>query len=718
MTVQQALKAHWGFDSLRPLQAEVVDAGVKGQDAVVVMPTGGGKSLCFQLPPLLDGKLTVVVSPLLSLMKDQVDRLRMVGCSAAALNSQMTVIEEVEVAKRLEKGEISLIYLSPERALRPDTVALLRAAHGGAGPARFAIDEAHCISNWGHDFRPEYRQLSQLRSVFPDACVHALTATAAPLVRDDIAEQLGLRAPAFFIGRFDRENLTYRIVPKVNKLRQIAAAVGRHENEASIVYCISRKDTESVAEGLVELGLNAVAYHAGLDTALRKKISEDFAFERVNVVVATVAFGMGIDRANVRCVVHESMPRSIESYQQETGRAGRDGLPSECLLLYSPADVMRWERLIRGSDNQEFVEHQIALMDEVRKFCVGTVCRHKFLSEYFGQQYEAESCEACDLCIEGWEAAPDSTRTAHKILHTVMDLQRKHRDFFFGSRHIAAVLTGSRAKEVLRHGHDALRGHGSLDMSAAKAQSFVDQLVDLGLLRRTGGEFPSVCLTQEGLDALMSRTEVALRDLVPERSVAKQGPVSDRALFEALRGLRREIASERNVAVDAVLSDVAIINIAKSRPVSLVEFGRVAGVGESRAKEFGPRFFGLLRDFVLAKKERISSDTAEKLAPHFAAGKSAARAAEAVGLAVSTVSEYWAKWIEETRVSDVSPWVNQRVYGRVVVAFEEHGIGALKPVFEALRGEVTYDAIRIVRAHWAVQTGIPNEVRDLSAAYD
>lgn len=716
MTLEQALKEHWGFESLRPLQSDVVDAAGQGQDAVVVMPTGGGKSLCYQVPPLVDGGLTVVVSPLLSLMKDQVDGLRMVGYPSAALNSQLTVVEEAEVAKKLEKGEISLIYLSPERALRQDTVALLRAAHNGAGPKRFAIDEAHCISNWGHDFRPEYRQLSRLRSVFPDACVHALTATAAPLVRDDIAEQLGLRSPSFFIGCFDRKNLTYRIVPKVNKLRQIAAAVSRHEDEASIVYCISRKDTEEIAEGLVKLGLNAVAYHAGLDGSLRRQISEDFAQERVNVVVATVAFGMGIDRANVRCVVHESMPRSIESYQQETGRAGRDGLPSECLLLYAPADVVRWERLIRDSDNQEHVEHQLALMDEVRKFCVGTVCRHKFLSEYFGQEYGCEKCDACDLCLEGWEAASDSTRTAHKILHTVMDLQRLHRDFFFGARHIAAVMTGSHAKEVLKHGHEKLRGHGSLDMTVAKAQSFVDQLVDLGLLRRTGGDYPSVALTQAGVDALVGRAEVLLRDLVPEKPTAQRTSVGDRGLYEELRQLRREIASEKGVAVDNVLPDAALINIAKQRPLTAKEFAKIAGIGDARAREFGPRFLALLREAAIERKDRTSVNTYEKLSPLFAKGYSVAKVADEAGLAQSTVGPYLAQWIEQERVEDVTPWVSASVYEKAARQFEKHGVRALKPVFQALGGEVSYDALHVVRAHWSAHDGVLN-VREKAVAY-
>lgn len=719
MKVGKALQEHWGFDSLRPLQQEATDAAVAGKDAVIVMPTGGGKSLCFQLPPLIDGRLTVVVSPLLSLMKDQVDGLRMVRYQAAALNSHLSIEEELEVSERLVRGEVKLLYLSPERALRPDTVALLQSAHEGHGPVRFAIDEAHCISNWGHDFRPEYRQLSRLREFFPDVSIHALTATAAPLVRDDIAEQLRLRSPEFFIGRFDRENLTYRIVPKVNKLRQIANAVGRHEGEASIVYCISRKDTEMVADGLANYGVQAVAYHAGLDASTRKQISEDFAQERVHVVVATVAFGMGIDRANVRCVVHESMPRSIESYQQETGRAGRDGMPSECLMLYSPADVLRWERLIRQGDNPVHIEHQIALMDEVRRFAVGRVCRHKFLSEYFGQSYEAESCGACDLCIEGWQPAPDSTRVAHKILMTVMDIQRRHGSFFFGAGHIASVLTGSKSKQVLQFKHETLRGHGCLDMTATKAQSFVDQLVDLGHLRRTSGDFPSVALTQQGVDALMGRCEILMRDLVPEqpKSEARRGPLGDRALLEALRAIRREVAAERKVAVDAVMSDAALVNVAKQRPLSASEFALVSGVGEARARDVGHRFVEAVRGFVEGGSKRGSVNTASRLAPHFERGRSVQDVARDEGLAVSTVTGYLAEWVEDTGPASVSVWVDEATYTRVVAQFERLGIQQLKPLFLSMNEEVPYETIRLVRAHWAHKNPIGAEVRELAGAY-
>lgn len=718
MTLREGLERYWGFAELRPLQAEVVEAALNGRDAIVVLPTGGGKSLCYQLPPVMDGRLTVVVSPLIALMKDQNDALRLSGYPSAALNSHQTAAERLEIARRVKQGEVKLLYLSPERIVTESCAQLLAEADRGRGPARFAIDEAHCISHWGHDFRPEYRELARVRAKFSDAPFHALTATATPRVQEDIGAQLGLRDPAKFVGVFDRPNLTYRIVPKVDRLHQIAKVVGRYEGEASIVYCISRKDTEELSSGLTRLGVPAVAYHAGLDNETRRRVSEDFAQERANVVVATVAFGMGIDRSNVRCVVHESMPRSIEAYQQETGRAGRDGLPSECTMLYSPSDVVRWDRLLSESP-REFYEHQAAQLDEVRKFAVGTECRHKFLSAYFGQRIESENCGACDLCIEGWEAAPGSTRIAHKVLATVMDLQRKHGDFYFGARHIASVLTGSRAKQVLKHGHESLRGHNSLAMSIARAQSFVEQLVDKGMLRRVGGLFPGVALTQLGLDTFLGRSEVALRDVVPEDVPARRysGPVGDRALFDDLRALRREIASERRVPVDAVLSDVAVINISKQRPLSLQRLGEVAGVGTFKADDLGPRIIDVVRRHTNTRPRGNSAKTAERLAPHFSAGRRLSEIARLEGLAESTIGQYLGRWIEETRPECVSAWVDEDSYRRAASAFEEMGVTRLAPIFEALGGEVSYESLHVVRAHWSIKNALPDVVKESDLAY-
>ena len=710
MTIDEALRKYWGFDGLLPLQADVLEAAFAGKDALVVMPTGGGKSLCFQLPPIVSGGLTLVVSPLISLMKDQVDGLQLIGYPAAALNSNIDAASAREIGQGLKLGEIKLLYVSPERAVTPGFIDTVSRADNGKGVARIAIDEAHCISQWGHDFRQEYRQLLLLREAFPAAPFMALTATATPRVREDIVAQLQLRDPEVLVGVFDRPNLTYRIVPKGDKIAQIEDAVRRHPNDAAIVYCISRKDTERVAQALSGLGLAASAYHAGLEAHVRRKISEGFAQERVNIVVATVAFGMGIDRSNVRCVIHESMPKSIEAYQQETGRAGRDGLPSECLMLYSGADVARWQRLIELDGPSEHSTRQKALIDEVRKFAVGTECRHKFLSEYFGQTYvppKEDGCGTCDICLDGWRTVKNSTRVAHQIIATVSDLAGRHGDFGFGAAHIAGILSGSRRDAILKFGHDGLRGYGAMRPARqARISGYINQLIDNGLLGRTGSQFPQVCLTQESVDVLAERREVTLREFEPPRTskLASVAGLSDarQALFEAMREKRREIAVERGVPAYVIFLDATLIDIARRLPNSIEALQEIAGVGEKRAVDLGPEFLPLVerhREAIYQERPRGSSLTAARLRPFFEKGADMEQITKQVELAESTVSNYLADWIADTCPDSIDRWVDPRTADKIRSAIVQCGAGPLKPIYQALDEQVPYHQIRIVMGH-------------------
>ena len=372
------IRKHWGYDSLRPLQEEAMMAALSGRDSLVVMPTGGGKSLCFQAPALLRESVTVVVSPLISLMKDQVDGLRECGVAAGQLNSSQSLEDLRSVERGVLRGEIRLLFVSPERLV----TARCREFLAQAGVKTFAIDEAHCISHWGHDFRPEYRQLRTLREEFPDSSVHAYTATATPQVRRDIAEQLGLRDPLVLVGDFDRPNLTYRVLPRQDEMRQVLDVVERHRGEAGIIYCIRRKDVDSLADKLRRRGLNALAYHAGLTPEERREAQEAFANEKCDLVVATVAFGMGIDRSNVRFVLHTAMPKSVEHYQQESGRAGRDGLEAECVLLYSGSDYMTWKSMLASSTSE--IEHRESMqrhLHDMDRYASGATCRHRALVE-------------------------------------------------------------------------------------------------------------------------------------------------------------------------------------------------------------------------------------------------------------------------------------------------------------------------------------------------
>jgi len=487
--VLDVVRRYWGFEALRPLQEEAIHAGLERRDSLVVMPTGGGKSLCYQVPPALARRTDVVVSPLIALMKDQVDALTACGFPAIAIHGGMD-LDEIRAAERdLATRRHHVAFVAPERLLTPRFLEIVATI----GVSSFAIDEAHCISQWGHDFRPEYRQLATLRDRFPDASFHAYTATATDRVRRDIVEQLRLRDPRILVGRFDRPNLVYRVVPRTGVRGQVLDALRRHPNEAAIVYCLSRRDAEEMAEHLAASGVRAAHYHAGMEPKERRLAQERFAAEEIDVVAATVAFGMGIDRSDVRCVIHATIPKSIEHYQQETGRAGRDGLPAECVLFYSAADVLRWQSLLERSRDDEngvgaAIETAKRLLDDMRRFASAVRCRHAALSAYFGQPYESPSCGACDVCLGEVEGLADATVLAQKVLSCVARTEER-----FGVEHVADVLVGGESERVKSWGHDRLSTFGLLkDMPRKAVVAVIYQLIDAEVLERTSGDRPEI----------------------------------------------------------------------------------------------------------------------------------------------------------------------------------------------------------------------------------
>ena len=617
----------WGFDALRPLQAEAIAAGIAGRDSLVVLPTGGGKSLCYQVPPLAaaragDTRIDVCVSPLIALMKDQVDGLRTNGYPAAALHSGMTAEERDDVRRAVRAGDVRLLFVSPERLLAPGFDAWL----GTVGVRAIAIDEAHCISQWGHDFRPEYRQMARLRATFPQASLHACTATATPRVQQDIVDQLELRDPLWLVGSFDRPNLIYRIEPRVDGRRQLLEVLGRHRGDAVIVYCLSRKDTEGVAEFLRKEGFVAGAYHAGMAPEARAKVQDAFAEEKLDVVAATVAFGMGIDRSNVRAVVHMTMPKSIEHYQQETGRAGRDGLESECVLLHSYADVVKWNSITDGSadeararldesgaDEEAYealdasVEQGRTQLEAMQRMAASPVCRHRWIVEHFGQQYAAAArddrspdggnCGACDVCLGEVRMAPDSTTVARKLLSAVVRTGQR-----FGAAYVADVVRGAETEDVARRGHASLPTYGALKgEDRSTLINYVFQLVEHGLLARTDGEHPVLVLTAEGSRALRGELEVPLR--APPRGRGRKHATAkavhgahevDTDLFDRLRSLRRELATARGVPPYVIFSDATLLELAARKPRTLEEFATVKGVGEKKLADLGETFLAAI----------------------------------------------------------------------------------------------------------------------------
>ena len=709
------VRRYWGYSELRPLQEQAIRAGLEQRDSLVVMPTGGGKSLCYQVPPELAQRTDIVVSPLISLMKDQVDGLRQCGYPAAALYSGMDSEALGSTETQIAAGRYRLVFVAPERLLTARFLQLVERLNVRA----FAIDEAHCISHWGHDFRPEYRQLAALKVRFPHASVHAYTATATERVRNDIIEQLRLQKPTLLVGTFDRPNLVYRIVPRVDARMQVLEVLRRHPREAAIVYCISRRDTEAMAEVLQAHRLRAAFYHAGMEPDERRRTQEAFAAEEIDVVAATVAFGMGIDRSNVRCVIHAAMPKSLEHYQQETGRAGRDGLEAECVLLYSAADVLRWQSLIEKSaaESPAAVETMTAsreLLAHMRRLCAGIHCRHRMLSEYFGQAYPKSNCEACDVCLKEIDGIADATVTAQKILSCVVRAGER-----FGAEHIVDILLGANTDRVRRWRHEELSTYGLMKDSDRKSlTNLIYQLLDNGLLERSADERPVLRLNTASREVL--RGERAVQLLQPKHRVRKtrfndeSWDNVDQGLFESLRALRREIADQRNVPAYVLFSDATLRDMARVRPGSATVLLDIRGVGERKLADFGQRFLERIANYCRAqniamdvihrepaRRERISktADTKEQAFELFMKGASVEQVAALTGRASSTSWGYLAEFVQTYRPERLDTWIGPKIYRAVAAAVARHGTAYLKPIFEDIGGEIPYDQIRVVIAH-------------------
>ena len=585
-----ALKSHWGYDSFLPLQQDAMECVLSDRDSVVVLPTGGGKSLCFQAPAVIRDGLALVVSPLISLMKDQVDGLVAAGVPAACLNSGLEPREHRQVYESIRAGSLKLLYVAPERLVQPGMLESLAEAN----ISLVAIDEAHCISQWGHDFRPEYRQLKLLRAKLPDVAVHAYTATATPTVRDDIVRELELTSPSVLVGSFDRPNLTYKVISRQNAIDQLAQILGRHANESGIIYCLSRREVEETSEKLNRKGFRTRPYHAGMTDEDRRSNQDAFISDRVETIVATIAFGMGIDKSNVRYVVHAAMPKSLEGYQQETGRAGRDGLEAECCLLYSGGDFGRWRAILDGPES-EMTEGGWQSLQAMQDFATGVMCRHRALVEYFGQELDGDDCGACDVCLGELDLVDDPLVVGQKILSGVIRQGQR-----FGADYTVKVLRGSTEQRVIENGHDALSTHGLLESHEARAvRGWVEQLVSQGFLAKTG-DYNVLMVTESGRRLLAG--EVTPRLLKPaRRSSSKKSRAHadswegvDRDLFERLRALRRELAEERSVPAYLVFGDASLRDMARRRPATPEEFLEVHGVGAKKAADYGEVFLAAI----------------------------------------------------------------------------------------------------------------------------
>lgn len=702
------LQRYWGYDSFRPLQAEAMESVLRHRDSVVVLPTGGGKSLCFQAPALAMPGVAVVVSPLIALMKDQVDSLRACGVPAAFVNSTLSPEERREVAEATQRGDVKLLYASPERLLAGRTLDFL----ASVDVSLFAVDEAHCISSWGHDFRPEYRGLRALKERFPGVGVHAYTATASEQVQHDIAQQLGLEQPEYLVGSFDRPNLIYRVRHSPKRFDEVCKLVSAHPGEAGIVYCISRKEVDSTAAALKGLGVRAAPYHAGLSDQDRKRHQEKFLRDEIDVIVATVAFGMGIDKPNVRYVLHAGMPKSIEAYQQESGRAGRDGLEAECTLLYQPRDAMAWRQLMKNSG--EAHPGAMRALAAIEGYAIGAHCRRRALVRYFGQDLEADNCGGCDVCQGEIELVPDSLVIAQKIVSCVARLEQR-----FGADYTSKVLLGSRDQRILESGHDRLSTYGLLEGHGAPAiRVWIEQLVGQGLLKKVG-EYDTLAIPAEGWALLkgeanprLSRPAVATRSAGGSRQPAAGDSWEgvDRGLFDALRGLRTEWAASNGVPPYIVFGDAALREMARRRPGTLEAFAEIKGVGQRKLSDYGEAFVAAITRYcsehglpidtgstpVVEAERATPSGSAVAAFVHFRDGKTVEEVMRLTSRARSTVVGYLGEFLRHEGVLDPTPWVEPDTARRIEQAIEDLGPSGLRPIYERLSGTVDWDAIRIV----------------------
>jgi ATP-dependent DNA helicase RecQ len=718
--VRSVIAHHWGFRGLRPLQEKAIQTVLERRDSLVVMPTGGGKSLCYQAPAASrPDEITVVVSPLLALMKDQVDHLTAAGVPALRIDSTLTDAERLHAMTELKANRIRVLFVSPERLAQDRFQQFLHEL----GIRTFAIDEAHCISDWGHDFRPEYRQLRSLRDRFPQASVHAFTATATEKVRSDIVEQLGLHNPKVLVGNFDRPNLTYRVLPRQKEFEQVTAVLERHSNEAGIIYCTSRKQVDELTARLRHMGINAMSYRAAnpdepqeVNQKMRQATHDAFRAGTCDLVVATVAFGMGIDRPDIRFVLHTGMPKAMENYQQEAGRAGRDGLEAECILICSGQDAKMWKDInARNADDgnltKDWLDHANEQVEKMFAYTRSGRCRHRMLVEHFGQPFEKENCEACDICLGEIEFETDSKTIAQKILSCVARAGER-----YGVGYIADILRGKAVDRAKSLGHDKLSTFGLLaDHSLIEVKDWITQLVFEDVLSQTSDEYPTLRLNDESWRVMRGQREVRLTRRRSGKQAKSVGETVswegvDPRFFENMRLWRRELAAQAGLPPYTIVNDSTLREIVRIRPTSLQNLRLISGIGDARLQAYGPAIIDLVakysREFALgtdidapppnrpALKKSVP-EGAYAAFPHFEQKKSIAEIARLLDRAESTVNGYLCNFIEETKPEQIDTWVPIELQEKIATVAREQGFGRMKPIFLALEEKIPYDLIRI-----------------------
>lgn len=715
MTPIQALQKYFGYSAFRHQQEAIIQHILDKKDVLTLMPTGGGKSLCYQLPAVLLDGLTIVISPLIALMKDQVDALNVNGIPAAFINSSQSTQEQIEISTRLKNNQIKLLYLAPERLFGKESKLMdfLKTLP----VALIAIDEAHCISHWGHDFRPEYLMLAGLKTEFPNVPVIALTATADKLTKKDILEKLNLKNPEVFISSFNRENITYRVIPKRNSFNQLLAFLDERKEDSGIIYCLSRKSTESLAADLKEEGFLAEAYHAGLQNDVKARTQEAFLRDDVRIIVATIAFGMGINKSNVRYVVHMDLPKNIEGYYQETGRAGRDGLPSDAMLLFSPGDAIKLKQFAMVEDNPDQSRIMLKKLDDMVNYCQLHACRRQFLLKYFDEDFPA-NCGSCDFCLTEFTKF-DATLIAQKALSAVSRLKER-----FGGAYVVDFLRGSRSEKI-REEHKQLKTYGiGADISKPEWQRYLRELTAMGYLQVTDDMYPVLKLTPKSEAVLkgLEKVELVASQIIEEHQPAAEALPFEAALLNELRNIRRDIAQHENVPPYIILSDAGLQEMATYLPQSLDELRLISGFGDIKLARYGREFLLPIKDYSaknglsskiknkVPKRERKaktggsrSSDTAKESFTLYRAGKPVSEIAALRGLAPTTIEGHLSFYIFKGEM-DVTELVKQEKMPAIKDVVESYGAEKLAPIKEVLGDDYSYGEIKAVVA-WMRKNG-------------
>ena len=710
-SIYLTLKKYFGYDDFRPLQIEIINSILANKDNFVLMPTGGGKSLCFQLPALELKGLTLVISPLIALMKDQVDGLKANGIAAEFINSSLSAREIIALQDKALSGKLKILYIAPERMSLGSFKMFLK----NLDLSLIAVDEAHCISEWGHDFRPDYRNLKMLKSLFPQTPIIALTATATEKVRQDILKELGIEQAKVFISSFNRPNLNLRVIKKKNALEKLLILLKKYKNESIIIYCFSRKETENLSNELRSEGFKARAYHAGLEADKRKKTQDLFIKDEINIIVATIAFGMGIDKPDVRLVVHYTFPKSLEGYYQEVGRAGRDGLPSDCVMFYTYADARKHNFFLNEITDEAIKKQAERKLNEVMEYAGLKSCRRQYILNYFGETYLEKNCQTCDCCNTE-KSTFDATIIAQKILSAIL-----RTDSRFGSGYIINVLKGKITDRIFDLGHDKLSVFNIVnDFSVEELREIIDQLISHGLITKTDGEYPILIISAKGHRFLMQKEKLELiampaKDIDEDRK--PEDLIYDKILFAKLRVLRKQFADRMNVPPFVIFSDASLQEMAYYFPANTESFSLISGVGSRKLESFGDDFLKIIVDHIkennLVSKEIQKSRVRKRSSVHkqlldrdtssitidlLNKKLTIVDMANTRGLAPSTIISHIERQVDFGAKIDLEYLKpSQEIYEKIKTAFQQRGDEKLRPVFEYLNEKYDYETIKLVR---------------------